>query len=311
MTFGFHLYFLVPPGTSLPSESLEVCSPAISVPVCFKQQTPSAAGTEEWSAVTARGEGFVDGESARRAGEKLSHALLFYSARHRAGFDLGLGQSLGSLGPVPREHFLRECNLSIRPGVHGLDIYPMDPPPSWFAGSGRLSVGRPLGKFQERISEELSVVEEPSKKLVLALKLYSAALFQADKEARFFLLIRCVEALAEPRKVADEACEQIDQWVTELSERGQSSRPELKTLCERVGGLKRESIGQACRRVVKDAGQDVDLFKLAYNVRSKLLHEGRPSKPAHLELLQQPSRVDAMVRGVLVARMGRCGGGAT
>lgn len=148
----------------------------------------------------------------------------------------------------------------------------------------------------QKISEamELSQPEKvlDDERLRLALNLYSSSFFQFDDNARFITLVNVLEALNPNRPATEDVKTIVDGFIDQIRKvrdsldktDPESGFDEYSNLMNRIGYLKRESIGKGIRslvtetlRLYPDVRDPETVAKEAsrvYGLRSTLVHEG-------------------------------------
>jgi hypothetical protein len=163
-------------------------------------------------------------------------------------------------------------------------------------GGGRLVLNTPDQDLADKISEAMAW-PRPDKvlhddKLRLAINLYSSSFFEANDNARFLTLMTVLEAL-NPNRSAPEFIQSIvDKFKTQTKELRDglerddpdSGYEDYSTLLQRLGDLKRESIGKGIRSLIREALEfdpEVDDLQAVakemakiYGWRSDLVHNG-------------------------------------
>lgn len=123
--------------------------------------------------------------------------------------------------------------------------------------------------------------EQRDRLVLLALELFASSSLERTPSARFLKAVSAFEPLASQENLAPEVATFVDKVLLDL--RGNRSIPDdLRPSLEgRIKDLKRESVGQALRLLCSKwfpgdlrAKKDIEL---AYGIRSKILHNGRPA----------------------------------
>ena len=155
-----------------------------------------------------------------------------------------------------------------------------------------------------------------SEEIKLAMELYSAALHETTERATFIGLVSSLEPLANQqdfrknerygervRTLIDHIRDKIDR----TEDIGEDIRTALKNKVK--GDLHRESVSQALKRLLRTYfSEDSDDFKVivrSYNMRSKMLHEGKSFKNLDEEIRMLKSalrRLFAKILGLPLSR---------
>jgi hypothetical protein len=171
-----------------------------------------------------------------------------------------------------------------------------------FVYFGRSVLKRPISNshLEEKVAESYAPDKALTKKQTLAAQLYSQAHFQSSDAARFLTLISAIEALAERQRRAPATVALIERMIEKAATTSDLEESERKSLTDGLGNLKRESIGSACRRLVRTHCGDptMDAFTRAYGVRGELLHNGEPSPET--DLVVEVLTLDPLVRHLIV-----------
>ncbi len=298
MAFGFRIRFLAPPGTALEEgkTGVQLHLPGAPGALVVKQHNSLPINSV---VLTVDGDGFAQEKDAREFGVALKSSLAVYSARQRHGFDLGQNVITSSTAQHIRQKIRQERGVDLRPTVHGLDVFDSSVPVHRLEMSARLSVIRSIANLPADLASDFRYWDF-SPKLTLALELYNGCKFAVESEVRFLSLVTVVEVLAERSSIPTSAAEFIDCCISKLVQT-QLSSDNVNDLKSRLGNLKKQSIGIACRLAVAEAGADVNLFKRCYKARSELLHDGVCT--SYPDLPRQPHLLDGLVHAVLLHRI--------
>jgi hypothetical protein len=138
----------------------------------------------------------------------------------------------------------------------------------------------------------------------LAYDLYSASFFQPAVDARFMMLAMALETTIEQNDRSEEVQEEIDALIAAAKD----SSLEPRSAASLIGGLKdlkRESVGEAGRRVAAMLGERIYLdrpavkfFTYCYALRSQLAHGGYP-RPSRNEVDLAAAQLERFVGDLL------------
>lgn len=128
--------------------------------------------------------------------------------------------------------------------------------------------------------------------------------------SRFITLVTAIEALLVPQRRSDAVQSFIDDAKKDLKQR-EIDDATREALTGSLNSLRFDSIGQAgkrlCERLLpqkKYDGQSAgQFFKYCYNLRSEIVHSGKPSKDG-VDLLQLSNSCQAFVGDLLLASLG-------
>lgn len=215
--------------------------------------------------------GFGSPEVARAEGERWFDALMVAGLREQVGLDLGRFRLGGGVTLAGEAYFSELVGSPIRNDFHGLDVYEEQDGQKFLSMDVEARVPHTLeATVAEIVAARQEDVELPAR-LRLALELFGVARFASAPRILLLTLISAVEAVKEQEQVPG-AKEVVDAWEDSLT--GPLAKD--PSFLGRLRDLKKESISQACQRVVAVhlGGADVKTFKRLYNVRSTLVHEG-------------------------------------
>lgn len=119
------------------------------------------------------------------------------------------------------------------------------------------------------------------RRLLLSMELYAAAALESNDRARFVMAVSALEPLAEQRNIGAEVSQAVDKLCTQFDLDTSIPCAVRQSIRGRLQELKRESVRQALKRLCvtwfPSEPAAWDNIDRAYALRSKLLHEGRPS----------------------------------
>jgi hypothetical protein len=300
MPFGFRLRYFAPAGTCLENDAHEVtfrlpgCPTELSL---THEEKATGALPNSPEIFNIDGDGFATEEAARSVGIQLKKTLSVYSARLGLGFEVGQDRSAGGLAKAVREDIRSQFGVDVRPIINGLDVFDTSIPIKRLRIHATGSVTRPLRNFPESLKTEFkdwSLTE----KHTLALSLYNASTYEVDPEARFLSLISVIEVLVHRKPRSEGITSFLSACIKSIDEQEVLAASEQETICNGLGNLKKQSIGEACQELVQSAGGNVELIRRCYKARSELLHDGMST--TFPDLPKQPRVLDELVRKVLI-----------
>jgi hypothetical protein len=206
--------------------------------------------------LTAIAEGFSTAGEAEQAGLRLSLAIMWSAVSRKWPLKLDY-------------HTPQPCMIFDRTQTGGLGI----------SCSASITIGSGAGQVTNLINEVLSKNLPFNPNLLISMELFTSARLESTERAKFIGLVSSLEPLA---AVTGYNNEDIDKLVSSFIQdlRKISSIPEKtnKSIETRANALKGESIAQAITRFVgkyfEDGSEAIEIVKEAYNIRSKILHEG-------------------------------------
>jgi len=296
--FGFRIRFNVEPSRRFSSDTN---------PVAVEDHGGSLKAIEGATMADAtrfalRMGGFATAEDAERVGFQWADAIVIAGLRLRTGFDvgrfaLGLGGASAYLKQLVREDF----GIIIRNEVHGLDVFEDTPTTRFVAASGTAQGNMRADHLVTTL--RASVPPTPlAPKLRLALDLFGLARFERSPRVRFLTLISAIEVLTTRAPSSAAALVLVDSWERALASADADVRD---VLTNRLRELRRESIGVACRQLVRDHGGDAAVkdFRRLYDVRSTLVHDGEVPGEDFSAVAQRATDLTALVLESLVSKI--------
>lgn len=253
--------------------------------------------------------GFPSEESATGSGARAKAALSLCGALLRIGVDVGRDSSDFVSTNYWKEQVRRNTGKELHNDLHGLTVYPEQPPAVLVHGSVTPTVARSFERFEKNLARAYAS-SLLSPRLQLALELYARSHFETSVRTRFLSLINAVEAIAVQQTRSKKVSDLVDELI-KLVQEAEVEPGDRKAMLSSVARLKYESIGQACRRVVKSRLTNAlygkkeaeQFFKRCYDVRSNLLHEG--DVPGSTQVLRElVGELDRLVADLLMAEAG-------
>jgi hypothetical protein len=240
------------------------------------------------------GHGFESESAAREAGIQWRSILERAFACVRAAADFGDRAQRAVLS-------LATEGQRIFNDRHQLIIYESEPPPTFvFVGPAWLHTTPSREVFERALASEGSRVRTTAAES-LAFDLYSASFaVRQIVDARFMLLWMALETLIDQEERGEESQHWVDEMIAMTSEADLSEEKDRNSMVGSLKWLKRESISQAGKRLVRELGDrryndmtPVKFFEKCYDVRNLLAHgyKARPGRDqvdrlaAHLEIL--------------------------
>ena len=130
------------------------------------------------------------------------------------------------------------------------------------------------------------------------MEIFAASRLETTERAKFVGIVSALEPLAIQHKYDDK---ELNSLIKSFQLQLQESNLTLQlknSLQGRIGQLKRESVSQAIKRLTEESlprdSQSADIINDAYNLRSKILHEG--STDADLQLKSR--EVEEIIRKI-------------
>lgn len=233
---------------------------------------------------------FVSEKDAWDRAAVTRRALLLWSIASRVGIDLGNNQASGGMS----DYLIKKLEAStdfplIRRDVHGIDIFKVSSRGNLFSsGSAFMPAYKHISQLTEVLESSLRVGLRLSEKLQLACEIFSAtSFFDSSDRSRFISMITAIEAMLDLNASSSKIRDLIDDFI--LTTQSSLDEPnEVKALVSRLSLLKRESIRQAGQKFAQTTLPDQTykgllpgvFFKKCYDIRSKIVHNGKTSLSA-------------------------------
>lgn len=170
-----------------------------------------------------------------------------------------------------------------------------------FTLNATLILGKPLASIATAIDEGLSSKEKGNEKLLLAMELFASARQESTERSRFIGLVSSMEPLAEQQRYTVDVSAAIEQFKGQI--KALQLPPHIETsLMGRTATLTTESVSSAIRRLVKETlPDDSEALKVigeAYNLRSRILHDGTTDA----DLNEKSREVESVVRRIIASK---------
>jgi hypothetical protein len=180
-------------------------------------------------------------------------------------------------------------------------------PTHFISVSGAPQVGKPTSDFADYFLEAVDTDFRLTDKETLALELYGLSHFESAPRARLLTLVSAIETVIKDKPRSAQALEHVERLI-QLTRNSGLPKSEIDSMLGSLGRLKQESISSAGRAVVDeflgdkeyDGKHAKDFYQYCYNVRSELVHNGKPSDDA-VNMRHLATRLDQLVVDLLVA----------
>lgn len=275
--YAIRLRFLLPPG-----QRLHHAEQVIEIPLddgrSLKLTAVGGGPIEETHNLVVRTGGFSSEAEALEFGKRLKRALRISFAQLSYGVDLGNDSATTGVGQVVRDR-ARGMGFVLSGDVHGLCVFPEEPPVTCISCRGSGQVYRPIDDLSMRCKEAFRHDVAITPRQELGLELFSLSHFETSLRARFLTLFSAIESVIELKQRSHDARAHVDELVKMTQACSLLGAEERNQLVSALGNLRSESIATACRGYVADHGneKDSDLWKQCVPVRNELLHRGETS----------------------------------
>jgi hypothetical protein len=140
------------------------------------------------------------------------------------------------------------------------------------------------------------------------MELYCAARLEASERARFITVVSALEPLAKQESLGPAVSSFVDSSLAILEEATGIENALVASLRGRLAELRKESVGQALRRLCLSwFPQRDDILKRirhAYSIRSELVHEGKLLDP-DVDLAIETTEISKILRSIYEQASGR------
>lgn len=259
-----------------------------------------------------KSDNWPDEESARAAAARYVGALARTFARLRVGVDFGArtqvdgGLSSEAIDAIHQEQRVRVINEA--PGVMVFETYPEYLLCSSSVSTLQLEIH--AEQFERIFSTALLNGESLQDEESVSITLFNASFFENSQDARFMMLMMALEALIRPAVRSDAAIDHIELLIKSTTDSAMLAQQERDSLCGALSALKRESIGQAGRSMVrrvlgsrKYCGMTaVHFFSHCYSLRSLLVHGSVPL-PTGKEVSSAAASLEVMMSDLLAGQL--------
>jgi len=283
----FRLRYTRSPRDTLNCPDYELHLPTLdsSHEVVLKPREPGPS-IQDATSLVLRGSGWATAAEAERLGRFYRDLLTRSYARLRLGADFGARAGKSWFTKEGLELVSGKTGRPALNDVHGLMVYERTTRPHLIFASmrGDMVRGVNLNQFLSAFESALNRPREISDRERVALELFNASFFQESVDGRFLLLMSGIEALIEQLPRSDGIIEVVRTLQSQVDAAVHLMEVEKDSLKAGLGQLKRESIGQAGRRLIRDkigsrSFDDVpadELFGRCYGLRSRLVHGDLP-----------------------------------
>lgn len=244
------------------------------------QQKPTPLAEARTAAI--KGVGYSTESEALEAGKLWRARLMEAFAALRIGTDFK--DRTASQVSFSREAMAAVSQATGRPAVNyrsGVLVYKSDSPPSFMPNiSGTARVSSP-SRFTTTLAKMSSTVGLSEERQV-TYDLFSAALGLGSLDARYAMLMAALETMLNPQSRPEECVTHVDKLI-ELTRRSGLPEKEIDSITGTLKWLRRESIGQAGKRIAQMLQPNTYMnedpavfFRKCYDLRSNLMHGNYP-----------------------------------
>lgn len=310
MNYMFRARFKVAPTIRIDANIEElVLDKTGDVRVCLKSLTPGQL-VKDAEELALRGEGYSSEAQAADDGKRWVGALVLGTISEFVGIDFGQRDPMGWLSPTGLE-----LASAMTPGARaynddpGLMVVPQSPPPVFHRNQATAIAGKNGAALAGNVRHAFIQRAEPDAQSLLACEMYGASQLMPSGDSRFLMLMIAVEAMIEAGNRSTAQVQAIDQLIERLDSLpfGEDDRRVLK---QTIGGLKRESINSAGKRLAASLGDRTyagkspkAFFADCYTARSNLVH-GNLGRPDSATIRELTGHLERFVRDLVLMHNG-------
>jgi hypothetical protein len=249
------------------------------------------------------GRGYRSQSAAEEAGRKWRSIFERSAALMQLGSDFGdRVEGGGGLGSEYQQQLEAEAGRPIIYNNYGLHVFKESPWPMFVEMSAGLSFGAHTDILTTATEMGRQIGLTTSARESLAYDLYGASFFQKGPDARYLMLMAALEALIEPQPRPATSVEHVE-CLIKLTHESELPEPEIESMVGTLEYLRKESIGQAGRRLAKWLGErrymdgdetPVQFFTRCYTLRSNLVH-GHVPRPTESEVGSRAANLEVFV----------------
>ncbi|HEX9896130.1 MAG TPA: hypothetical protein VGA85_00510 [Dehalococcoidales bacterium] len=243
------------------------------------------------------------------AAEKSKRALLYWVVEDRAGIDFGNGKQRGGVTDIGLKYFEQRFKVPCRNDIHGIDVYESVENLRFVGVHADAKVGKNPLRLKTTFQREYITGRRFTEKQVLASEIYASSFFDVTPRARFITLVTAIEALLD-QPLRSEETQKLVTILISNAERSIIDADTKRSLIQGIGNLRRQSIGQAGRSLVKhllpdekiDGLSSVQFFDRCYDYRSQILHLGTV-RDKSVDIADLANMAEPFVNRILIASL--------
>jgi len=136
---------------------------------------------------------------------------------------------------------------------------------------------------------------------LLSMEIFCASGLEASDRAKFLSMVSAIEPLANSENLGPSVDSFVDDCLSRLEECQGISADNRQSLRGRLNGLKKESIRQSIKRLIRtripEDCEAVAIIDKAYDLRSQLIHEGVP-KDLDVDFSMEAQKIASILKKV-------------
>lgn len=268
--------------------------------------------------------GYETEEDARKHGMLIKHSALSYGAKFTIGIDVGKDTSNGGMSSYMKYWTFNELGLRIIDDIHGVSIYSENFPTS--VGSvDTITLIRNLSAdfFVKELSRLAAIVPNLDEKIILAMELLTASIFEKTPRTRFLTLVLAAESIVKTNERPQEVQELIDKLIEITSdalgeindstadEEKKKAKKQYRKINTSLGSLRNYSISESLQKqalkYLKEkeyCGKKSDEFILKYyKARCQLVHDGKVEEDK-FDINTMAANLEVYLKDLIIALSG-------
>jgi hypothetical protein len=310
-TFDFRIRFALPPDYSIGFKDASV--------IVFEAPSGETirlkAGRQDQPIQKHRVAALIGGpypsaDAARGAAEQTKRALTIWAVTSKVGIDFGDGHVRSAITDQGKRICEDSLGRPIRNDIHGIDIYESNPGLLFVSIEAKAHLRKGGEAFLNTFRSALDSTEPIEERLQLAMELYCSSFFDVTPRSRFLTLVTALEALLEKPSRSKLAVQLVEALQAKVAASAISTE-EKDSIRGSLERLKNESIGRAGKAMAQAllgkqeyGGVEAPaFFTFCYNLRSQIVHQGRPDDPA-TDVLSAANTCQQFVRDILMKKAG-------
>lgn len=276
---------------------------AETVRLCSISEVVSIKNSDTWVLTSC---GWSSEADAQQAGRKYFDTLMLSLARIRIGVDFGFRHLRSIITTEGLRMLEHQTGQRMFAEINGVNIYETNPQPRFASSKASAIRIVPKEKLERVFAYALGRSFALSDRERLALELFNSSFFQKTVDTRFLLLVMAIESLLEPSKRSNTAINHVDSLIASTMKCNTLIESERASMLRVLEWLKRESIGQAGRKLAasrlgnRTYGNMTPerFFTHCYTLRSKMVH-GEMLFPAIKEINSISGTLEVFVSDLL------------
>lgn len=134
-----------------------------------------------------------------------------------------------------------------------------------------------VSAFASGVSCAYTDYDSVPESVLLSMELFAASSFEFNQRTKLIMQVSSLEALAKQKDFSFELDGTIKELLKIVRNNNQIEGGLKSSLCGQIENLKRESIRQALKRLLKEQNMkdsDIKFIEKIYNIRSSIVHDG-------------------------------------